>query len=78
MDIFPTFSDSFDSGPTPPRLSEFSDADQGFDSWNLGRRSVDILSPVDFASPENDKGFAPQNMVRALDFKTVRLIYLIT
>ncbi|XP_042038117.1 U-box domain-containing protein 35-like isoform X2 [Salvia splendens] len=62
VDVFPTFGDSFDGGPTPPRLSEFSDADQGFDSWNLGRKSVDILSPRDFASPENDKGFAPQNM----------------
>ncbi|KAL1552618.1 U-box domain-containing protein 35-like isoform X2 [Salvia divinorum] len=64
VDVFPTFADSFDSGPTPPRLSGISDLDyQGFDSWNLGRKSVDVLSPIDFtASPENDKGFAPQNM----------------
>lgn len=78
VDVFPTFGDrsSFDGGPTPPRLSEFSDADQSFDSWNLGRKSVDILSPLDFASPENDKGFAPQNMVRALDFKKLYVLYI--
>ena len=67
-DVFPTSMDFLD-GPTPPRLSGFSDVDyQGFDSWNLGRKSVDVLSPIDFssASPEHDKGFAPQNMVRLL------------
>ncbi|KAL1532333.1 U-box domain-containing protein 35-like [Salvia divinorum] len=65
VDVFPTSIDFLDSGPTPPRLSGISDVDyQGFDSWNLGRKSVDVLSPIDFstASPENDKGFAPQNM----------------
>ncbi|KAG6391364.1 hypothetical protein SASPL_149118 [Salvia splendens] len=64
VDVFPTSIDFLD-GPTPPRLSGISDVDyQGFDSWNLGRKSVDVLSPIDFssASPENDKGFAPQNM----------------
>lgn len=63
--MFPTFTESFESGPTPPRLSGYSDVEyQGFDSWNLGRKSIDVLSPLDFsASPENDKSFAPQNMV---------------
>ncbi|KAH6836373.1 kinase with adenine nucleotide alpha hydrolases-like domain-containing protein [Perilla frutescens var. hirtella] len=65
VDVFPTFSESFESGPTPPRLSGYSEVEyQGFDSWNLGRKSVDVLSPLDFtASPENDKSsFAPQSM----------------
>lgn len=64
VDVFPTFTESFESGPTPPRLSGYSDVEyQGFDSWNLGRKSIDVLSPLDFsASPENDKSFAPQNM----------------
>lgn len=63
--MLPTYGDSFDSGPTPPRLSGFSDVDYaGLDTW--GRKSVDILGPLDLtsASPENDKGFAPSNMVR--------------
>ncbi|XP_042035710.1 U-box domain-containing protein 35-like isoform X2 [Salvia splendens] len=64
VDVFPTSIDFLD-GPTPPRLSGISDVDyQGFDSWNLGRKSVDVLSPIDFSSgsPEHDKGFTPQNM----------------
>lgn len=64
VEVFPTF-DSFEGGPTPPRLSGYSDLEyQGFDPWNLGRKSVDILAPLDLsASPENDR-FAPQHMVR--------------
>ncbi|KAG8375327.1 hypothetical protein BUALT_Bualt10G0088700 [Buddleja alternifolia] len=65
-DVFPTFNESFDGGHTPPRLSGFSDVD-GFDSWNLGRRSVDILSPLDLcASPENDKPLTGQTMAKEL------------
>lgn len=68
VDVLPTSIDFLD-GPTPPRLSGISDVDyQGFDSWNLGRKSVDVLSPLDFspASPEKDKGITPQNMVSLL------------
>ncbi|PIN02597.1 Serine/threonine protein kinase [Handroanthus impetiginosus] len=64
VDVFPAINESFDAGPTPPRLSGFSDIDyQGLDSWPYGRKSVDILSPLDFsASPENDKAFTAQTM----------------
>ncbi|KAL9177191.1 hypothetical protein ABFS82_01G043100 [Erythranthe guttata] len=64
VDMFPTFSESYDGAPTPPRLSGFSDADyQGFDSWSHGRKSVDIMSPMELsASPENDKAFVAQSM----------------
>lgn len=65
VDVIPNFADSFESGATPPRLSGYSDMEyQALDSWNLGRKSVDVLSPLDFPdSFDNDKSFASQNMV---------------
>ncbi|KAJ8538807.1 hypothetical protein K7X08_030103 [Anisodus acutangulus] len=57
--IYSSISDSYDSGgPTPPRLSGFSDFDtQSFDSSQFGRRSVDTLTPqeLSFASIESDR-----------------------
>lgn len=39
---------------------------QGFDSWSHGRKSLDILSPLELsASDDNDKAFMAQSMVRA-------------
>ncbi|XP_019070909.1 U-box domain-containing protein 52-like [Solanum lycopersicum] len=45
--IYSSLSDSYESGgPTPPRLSGFSDFDsQSFDSTQFGRRSVDTTPP---------------------------------
>ncbi|KAI3468440.1 hypothetical protein Pfo_025103 [Paulownia fortunei] len=64
VDVFPAFNESFEGSPTPPRLSGFSDIDySGFESCHHGRKSVDILSPLElFASPENDKTFTAQTM----------------
>ncbi|KAL0312254.1 UNVERIFIED_CONTAM: U-box domain-containing protein 35 [Sesamum radiatum] len=63
VDVYPTYSESFEGSLTPPRLSGFSDVDsQGYDSWTIGRRSLDIL-PLDIAaSPEPDKAFSGQTM----------------
>ncbi|KAL2236842.1 UNVERIFIED_CONTAM: U-box domain-containing protein 52 [Sesamum indicum] len=63
VDVYPTYSESFEGSLTPPRLSGFSDVDsQGYDSWTTGRRSLDIL-PLDLAaSPEPDKAFSGQTM----------------
>ncbi|KAL2517419.1 Protein kinase protein with adenine nucleotide alpha hydrolase-like domain [Abeliophyllum distichum] len=67
IDMFPSFSETLDSCPTPPRLSGFSEIDnQGLDSWQLGRKSVGTLTPPEFSSapPENDK-FTAQTMEEA-------------
>ncbi|CAN4075791.1 unnamed protein product [Withania somnifera] len=57
--IYSSLSDSYESGgPTPPRLSGFSDFDtQSFDSSQFGRRSVDNLTPpeLSIASMEGDR-----------------------
>ncbi|XP_059306060.1 U-box domain-containing protein 52-like isoform X2 [Lycium ferocissimum] len=57
--IYSSISDSYDGGgPTPPRLSGFSDFDtQSFDSSQFGRRSVDTLTPpeLSFASIESER-----------------------
>ncbi|XP_060179567.1 U-box domain-containing protein 52-like [Lycium barbarum] len=57
--IYSSISDSYDGGgPTPPRLSGFSDFDtQSFDSSQFGRRSVDTLTPpeLSFASIETER-----------------------
>ncbi|KAJ8528402.1 hypothetical protein K7X08_022094 [Anisodus acutangulus] len=57
--IYSSISDSYDGGgPTPPRLSGFSDFDtQSFDSSQFGRRSVDTLTPseLSFVSIESDR-----------------------
>lgn len=58
--IFPLFADSFDSGPTPPRLSGFSEVEnQGFESLHLGRRSVDIITPPEFSSISGESDASP-------------------
>ncbi|KAL6556526.1 hypothetical protein OROGR_005814 [Orobanche gracilis] len=61
VDAFPVFSESYEGGPTPPRLSGFSDMDYS-DTW--GRKSVDILSPLELSasSPENERAFTAQTM----------------
>ncbi|KAK6158633.1 hypothetical protein DH2020_005947 [Rehmannia glutinosa] len=68
VDAFPAFSESFEGGPTPPRLSGFSDMDySGSEPWHHGRKSMDILSPLELsASPENDKAFGGQTMAMEL------------
>ncbi|KAL3650980.1 hypothetical protein CASFOL_007383 [Castilleja foliolosa] len=59
VDSMPMYSDSFDGGPTPPRLSGFSDMDYS-DTWH---KSLDYSSPLDLsASPINDRAFTAQNM----------------
>ncbi|KAL6501861.1 hypothetical protein OROGR_026994 [Orobanche gracilis] len=61
VEAFPVFSESSEGGPTPPRLSGFSDMDYS-DPW--GRKSVDILSPLELSasSPENERAFTAQTM----------------
>ncbi|KAL3613838.1 hypothetical protein CASFOL_041912 [Castilleja foliolosa] len=59
VDSLPIYSDSFDGGPTPPRLSGFSDMDYS-DTW---RKSIDILTPLELsATPDNERAFTAQNM----------------
>ncbi|KAL3498209.1 hypothetical protein ACH5RR_040941, partial [Cinchona calisaya] len=49
--MFPSFVDSFENGPTPPRLSGFSEMEnQSCESLYIGRRSMDIITPVEFSS----------------------------
>ncbi|CAN4077183.1 unnamed protein product [Withania somnifera] len=54
--IYSSLTDSYDSGgPTPPRLSGFSDLDtQSFDSSQFGRRSVDTLTPPELSIASMD------------------------
>ncbi|XP_019176752.1 PREDICTED: U-box domain-containing protein 52-like isoform X2 [Ipomoea nil] len=56
--IFPSYTDSFEDGPIPNRLSGFSDFDtNSFDSMNFGRRSLDNMtsSEYSFASMDSDR-----------------------
>ncbi|XP_073129749.1 U-box domain-containing protein 35-like [Henckelia pumila] len=65
IDMFPSYAESFEGSHTPPRLSGFSDIDQGLDSWQLGRRSLDLpASPerTSYASVESGKTYNAQTM----------------
>ncbi|XP_051151151.1 U-box domain-containing protein 35-like [Andrographis paniculata] len=88
FDVFPTINDSFDGGITPPRLSGgcitpprlsgFSDMDyQGFDSWQYGRKSVDIgRKSMDILSPlsgENDMSFSSGQTMEDVEAEMRRL-----
>ncbi|CAH9107867.1 unnamed protein product [Cuscuta epithymum] len=55
---FPSYNDSFEDGPTPPRLSGFSEFEtSSFESSNFGRRSMDLSSPseLSFVSMDSDR-----------------------
>ncbi|CAH9108002.1 unnamed protein product [Cuscuta europaea] len=55
---FPSYNDSFEDGPTPPRLSGFSEFENSsFESSNFGRRSIDLSSPseLSFVSMDSDR-----------------------
>nr|GMD26326.1 U-box domain-containing protein 52-like isoform X1 [Ipomoea batatas] len=55
--IFPSYTDSFEDGPNPNRLSGFSDFDtSSFDSMNFGRRSLDNLTSSEYSfASESDR-----------------------
>lgn len=63
--MFPSYAESLEGSHNPPRLSGFSDIDQGLDSWQLGRRSLDLpASPerTSHASVESGKTYTTQTM----------------
>lgn len=65
VDMFPSYYEGSEGGPTPPRLSGLSDIDNlGFHSWQIGRNSVDITTPPELFldSTENDKAVTVQTM----------------
>lgn len=65
--MFPSYTESLEGSHTPPRHLDFSDIDQGLDSWQLGRRSLDLpASPerTSYASVESGKTYTTQTMVR--------------
>ncbi|XP_075518127.1 U-box domain-containing protein 35-like isoform X3 [Primulina tabacum] len=65
VEMFPSYYEAPEGGPTPPRLSGLSDIDNsGFNSWQIGRKSVDITTPPELFldSTENDKAIAVQTM----------------
>ncbi|KAK4343560.1 hypothetical protein RND71_036654 [Anisodus tanguticus] len=75
--IYSSMSDSYDGGgPTPPRLSGFSDFDtQSFDFSQFGRRSVDTLTPseLSFVSIESDRTSVSQGPGDDLEAEMRRL-----
>ncbi|XP_070047930.1 U-box domain-containing protein 52-like isoform X2 [Nicotiana tomentosiformis] len=75
--IYSSFSDGYDGGgPTPPRLSGFSDFEtQSFDSTQFGRRSVDTLTPPELShsSIESDRPSVSQGPVDDMEAEMRRL-----
>lgn len=56
--MFPSFGDSFETSSTP-RLSNLSDYDIGFESYQFGRRSVDTVTPLDMSYASYESDFNP-------------------
>ncbi|CDP18079.1 unnamed protein product [Coffea canephora] len=68
---FPSFADSIDSGPTPPRISGFSEMEnRSFESLHFGRRSVDIITSPEFSSAFGD---SDASMAQATDDMEVEM-----
>ncbi|XP_075486115.1 U-box domain-containing protein 35-like isoform X2 [Primulina tabacum] len=65
IDMFPSYAESLEGNHTPPRLSGFSDIDQGLETWQLGRRSLDLAASPErtsYASVESGKSYTAQAM----------------
>lgn len=72
--MFPSYAENLEGNHTPPRLSGFSDIDQGLDSWQVGRRSLDLsASPerTSYASVESGKTYTSQTMVKKFTTNSV-------
>ncbi|KZV31705.1 U-box domain-containing protein 35-like [Dorcoceras hygrometricum] len=64
VDMFPSYHEGSEGGLTPPSLWGLSDVDLGFNSWQIGRKSVDITTPPELflESADNDKAITAQTM----------------
>ncbi|XP_027082283.1 U-box domain-containing protein 35-like [Coffea arabica] len=73
---FPSFADSINSGPTPPRISGFSEMEnRSFESLHFGRRSVDIITSPEFSSVfgDNDASMAQATDDMEVEMRRLKL-----